>query len=1177
MAERKGRFKVDFLLDLEKEIQERWDKERVFEEDAPEDSENVEKYFVNFPYPYMNGRLHLGHTFTLTKCDFSVGYQRLLGKKCLYPFGFHCTGMPIKACADKLKREMEDFGYPPKFPEAVEEVAPETQSDNIPKDKSKGKKSKVAAKSVGAKYQWQIMHSLGLKDEEIKPFADAEYWLHYFPPLAKKDLMKLGLHTDWRRSFITTDVNPFYDSFVRWQFVRLRERGHIDFGKRYTVFSPKDNQPCMDHDRSSGEGVGPMEYTLVKMKIVEPLPQILQPLSGQPIFLVAATLRPETMYGQTNCWLSPDMDYVAFQTSNQEIFISTYRAALNMSYQAMTPVEGQIEVLAKLKGQDILGAALQSPLTSYPKIYTLPMLTIKEDKGTGVVTSVPSDSPDDFAALRDLKKKAALREKYSIKDEMVLPYEPVPIVEVPELGNLSAVVACDRLKIQSQNDREKLQEAKDLVYLKGFYDGVLLVGDHTGKKIQDVKKVIQKEMVQAKQALIYMEPEKTVISRSGDECVVALCDQWYLDYGESKWRSATTRALEQADTFHDEVRKNFMATLDWLKEHACSRTYGLGSKVPWDEKWLIESLSDSTIYMAYYTIAHLLQGGTFDGRGPNALGVTADQMTLEVWDYIFYQQAPFPTGTLISRDKLDLLKKEFSFWYPVDLRVSGKDLVPNHLTYFLYNHVAIWPDEEKRWPRAIRANGHLLLNSEKMSKSTGNFLTLSEAIDKFSADGMRLALADSGDSVEDANFVEAMADAGILRLYTFIEWVKETLESIDKLRDSEFTFNDSVFDQEMNQKIKETGQNYDRLLFKEALRTGFFEYQALRDTYREVTMGDVHQRLVRKFIEMQAIILSPICPHVAEYVWTLIGAPGTILKTKWPVVNQPDLVLIKAGSYLNQTVHDLRLRLRAYMTASAAKGAKKGPVVPVEKPTHATIWIAKTYPPWQSTIMTLLKEKFEQDGVLPDNKFLSVELGKKAELKKYAKKMMPFVQSAKEKVNQHGINAINLTMDFDEMDVIKKNTDYIVSTLDLEGLEVRYSDDPSADDKIREDCVPGVPHVTFCHQPGVYLDFRNPQPQSGLFDARLPVWQGDTPLKLASRIVKYHRHIKDPKRVTIWRYEDPELGPRTIPEYDDMMKGKTPLPSSTQIDVDVEKSTITIIVDGKSVNIGSQLIFYVSS
>ena len=81
---------------------------------------------------------------------------------------------------------------------------------------------------------------------------------------------------DWRRSFITTEVNPFYDSFVRWQFIRLRQRNRIDFGKRYTIFSPRDNQPCMDHDRASGEGVGPMEYTLVKMKALDPLPKALQ-------------------------------------------------------------------------------------------------------------------------------------------------------------------------------------------------------------------------------------------------------------------------------------------------------------------------------------------------------------------------------------------------------------------------------------------------------------------------------------------------------------------------------------------------------------------------------------------------------------------------------------------------------------------------------------------------------------------------------------------------------------------------------------------------------------------------------------------------------------------------------------------------------------------------------------
>lgn len=127
-----------------------------------------------------------------------------------------------------------------------------------------------------------------------------------------------------------------------------------------------------------------------------------------------------------------------------------------------------------MTGSDLFGVGLSSPLTLHKVIYALPMLSVKEDKGTGVVTSVPSDSPDDYAALVDLQKKVAFREKYGIKDEMVLPFEPVPIIEVPTLGNLSAVTLYKQFKIQSQNDRDKLLAAKELVYLKGFYDGILL-------------------------------------------------------------------------------------------------------------------------------------------------------------------------------------------------------------------------------------------------------------------------------------------------------------------------------------------------------------------------------------------------------------------------------------------------------------------------------------------------------------------------------------------------------------------------------------------------------------------------------------------------------------------------------------------------------------------------------
>ena len=59
-----------------------------------------------------------------------------------------------------------------------------------------------------------------------------------------------------------------------------------------------------------------------------------------------------------------------------------------------------------------------------------------------------------------------------------------------------------------------------------YCNKVLIVGPHSGKKVQDAKKLIQGEMVAGGEAVLYQEPERTVITRSGDQCVVALTDQW---------------------------------------------------------------------------------------------------------------------------------------------------------------------------------------------------------------------------------------------------------------------------------------------------------------------------------------------------------------------------------------------------------------------------------------------------------------------------------------------------------------------------------------------------------------------------------------------------------------------------------------------------------------------------
>ncbi|XP_039295414.1 leucine--tRNA ligase, cytoplasmic [Nilaparvata lugens] len=1078
-------FKVEYLQKIEKEVQEKWEKEKIYEIDAPsaknESAADCEKFFTTFPFPYMNGRLHLGHTFTLSKCEFAVRYHRLKGKKCQFPFGFHCTGMPIKACADKLKREMELYGCPPKFPIDEEPAVVETPKDEeLMKDKAKGKKSKAMAKTGGAKYQWQIMRSMGLKDDEIKNFADELYWLDYFPPLAVNDLRRIGLHVDWRRTFITTDSNPFFDSFVRWQFLKLQKANKVIFGKRYTVFSPKDGQPCMDHDRSSGEGVGPQEYTLIKMKVVAPYPNKLSMFKDKPLFLVAATLRPETMYGQTNCWLRPDMRYIAFETKSGEVFVCTHRAARNMAFQGFTAKDGEFQPV-ELIGQDIMGIALNAPLAAHEVIYTLPMLSIKEDKGTGVVTSVPSDSPDDYAALVDLKKKKPLRDKYNIADHMILPFQPIPIIDVPEYGNLSAVHLYENLKY----------------------------------------------------------------NRSGDECVVALCDQWFLDYGNAAWKDKARKCLGNMNLYHDEVRKNFLATLDWLHEYACSRTYGLGTRLPWDKKWLIESLSDSTIYMAYYTIAHLIQGNTFKGEKPNALNINLQRKAL-----------------------LD----------PLDMRASGKDLIPNHLTFCIFSHCAIWPEQEDKWPRSIRANGHLLLNSAKMSKSDGNFLTLDEAIKKFSADGMRLCLADSGDTVEDANFLESMADAGVLRLYTFIEWVKETIANKSSLRSGpKDSFNDKVFLNEMNLKSREADDFYNKMLFRDALRVGFFEMQAARDRYRELTQaeGGMHGELVMQFINLQAIMLAPICPHVAEHVYSLLGKSESVVDARWPQESPVDEVLIKSSAYLMEAAHSFRLQQKNLL----APKNKKGPAQPAtEKPSIATIWVSKTFPQWQTIVLTTMKEMYDKNnGQFPDNKVISSTLNVIPELKKYMKKVMPFVQDVKLKVDAIGLKALSLTLEFDEMNVLNLNKAYLENTLDLDEIKLEYASSKDAPSHISENCTPGTPFITFSSPPpGVALTVLNAQAHSGLFTHHVAVRPGDTVASLVKRIVANERLIKDASKVELWRWEDPILGPRKFPAFNDPTSGRVRLESNTQLIVNVDAKSIAIQNNGKQISLGESITYLVT-
>jgi leucyl-tRNA synthetase len=1057
--------KRDTLIAEEKKYQQQWADQGVFNPDAPSLEEedfdsttpeqlhkNHPKWFGCFAYPYMNGTLHAGHGFTASKVEFTAGFQRMTGKRVLFPLGYHVTGMPIKACADKLVREIEMFGKDFKrcsaddvidssVPEPPAPTQAETKTDVT---KFKAHKGKAAAKTVKTKYQFQIMLAQGIPLEEIHRFADPYHWIQFFPPLAKKDLTAFGARIDWRRQFVTTDANPYYDNFVAWQMRKLKDMGKIIFAKRYTIYSPKDGQACMDHDRQSGEGVGVQEYTALKMKVVQwadsakacadAVPQ------GASAYFVPATLRPETMYGQTSCFVSPTITYALVKITDTEYYVLSQRAARNMSYQGTFPDWGWNEsaVVATFSGKDVIGTKVNAPMSVHKEVYILPMETVKDTKGTAVVTCVPSDSPDDYITSFDLDKKA---EYYGIQKEWVKFDDILPIIDTPTYGNLTAKKLVEEMKIQSPKDAAKLAEAKDKAYKEGFYKGKMVYGDFSGKPVEEAKNLVRKQLIDAGDAFPYAEPDGKVISRSGDDCVTALLDQWYMNYGtaanggDGEWAEKVRSHIEgELNLYYPEAKNQFLRVVDWLSIWACARQYGLGTKVPWDPSVMVESLSDSTIYQAYYSFAHLLHKDMF-GKEPGPLGVKPEQLTDDAWDYVFALRArsDVPQSD-IPKKTLETMRRHFDYWYPLDMRTSGKDLIQNHLTFNLYVHTAIFPKEN--WPRSFRVNGHLLLNGEKMSKSTGNFLTIAGAVEKFGADATRIALADAGDEISDANFEETVANSNILKLFELRKWCEELMNEaiyvpdaatymekktservknpdiIQRQSGSERLLFDDLFDNEMNVLVKEAFQHYTATSYKLALKSCFYDFTSARDFYREATKAagiGMHQDLVAKFISLQALLLTPIAPHWAEYIWLeILKHTSTVQNALWPQVPELNASLTAAREFVRTTQTNI-----TSAEGNAIKKVSKGKAVTFDpkKEKKIIIFSAKEWPAWQKKYIDMLRE-----AETIDIKAISKSIDKSE-----SKKAMPFINALKRRLDNGESRdvVLNRELAFDELATLK--------------------------------------------------------------------------------------------------------------------------------------------------------------
>jgi leucyl-tRNA synthetase len=139
----------------------------------------------------------------------------------------------------------------------------------------------------------------------------------------------------------------------------------------------------------------------------------------------------------------------------------------------------------------------------------------------------------------DLRKKP---EFYKILPEWCA-FEPVSVVTTPTYGDLIAPALYTKFKIQSQKDVKALADAKDVAYKEGFFNGVMSIGPWKGETVQLAKPKSRDLLIEKGLGFKYAEPESLVMSRSGEECVVALVDQWYINYGEEEWKKTAETSV----------------------------------------------------------------------------------------------------------------------------------------------------------------------------------------------------------------------------------------------------------------------------------------------------------------------------------------------------------------------------------------------------------------------------------------------------------------------------------------------------------------------------------------------------------------------------------------------------------------------------------------------------------
>jgi len=743
----------------------------------------------------------------------------------------------------------------------------------------------------------------GIPEKKALSLTDPEELVTYFSKEIEEGMKEMGYSIDWRRKFYSYDAK--FNAFIQWQFRKLKELGYLVKGEYPIAWCPNDRQAVSAHDTK-----GDVDPELEQVTVIKYMAE------DESAYFIATTYRPETVYGVTNIWINPEVVYVKAKLNGENVYMSKKAAEL-MSYQV------DIEVLEEVPAEKLLKMKAKNPVND--KLVPLyPASFVSEEVGTGVVMCVPAHAPYDYLALRDLGK------------EIEMPQ----VIELPGYGKNPAKEEVEKLKVKDQNDPLAEKATKE-IYTKEAHEGKMIISRYKGMPVMQAKEQVAEDLAaEDKGFQIYALANSPVHCRCGEEVVVnILKDQWFIDYGNMEWTEKAKECISSMSTIPEETRQVLLYTADWLKTRPCTRAKGLGTKFPFDEGKMIEALADSTIYMAFYTISNMLDEKELDEK---------------FFDYVFL-------GKGEGNAKMKKLRESFLYWYPLDSRHSAGDLLRNHLTLFIFNHVAIFPED--LWPKQIVTNGFVLMDGTKMSKSIGNILPLRKAIAEYGADVIRFSVVCGADLLHDTDFNKTVAEGIKSRLAFMEELLNESLKEKGKEGRAE-----KWLLSRFNRKLKNAEGLYEKFDLRGISMELFYDMVSDLKWYMKRTK----KKNLKGFFEKWTIAISPFMPHIANEFWEKLGHKKLIDFEKFPKADEKaiDDGIEKAEEFIKQTREDLE-KITTLVEKKTGKKAEK-----------ITIYVAGD---WKRKAYEILRKEKSIDKVMKAAK-------ENAELKTHVKDIPAMVK-----------------------------------------------------------------------------------------------------------------------------------------------------------------------------------------